>query len=195
MTEKLKLLNHPRVCEPISGSPAAPRAKSLLVLGAALIFGMLLGAGGFLVVGGSPGQGPGRWGGTDERSGGNDGGAPLSPSVIRQARADLEDGDYEFFPNRRSIWIVNRTNGRMANYHFRDDEVGSVDRSRVATIDMKSFPREDTTIILSDRNLNNILWVCNRRTGDVQMWYPARDGTLRPETPIASSNDLRERNP
>jgi len=117
----------------------------------------------------------------------------LAQGLLREARADLEEGDYCFFPNRRSIWVVNRTNGRMAMYQFRNDEVGSVDRSRVASLDLNSFPREDTTILLSDRNLNNILWVCNVRTGDVQMWYPASDGTLRSDSPVATSADLMER--
>jgi hypothetical protein len=124
----------------------------------------------------------------------SDSGATFSfPSILREAHADLEDGDYEFFPNRRSVWIVNRTNGRMATYHFRDDEQGSVDRSRVSAIDLKTFPRKDTVITLSDRNMNNILWVCNSRTGDVQMWTIARDASLRAETPIASSTDLMDR--
>jgi hypothetical protein len=117
------------------------------------------------------------------------------PSILRVANADLDDGDYAFFPNRRSIWIVNRTNGRMANYHFRDDELGSVDRSRVSAIDLKTFPRKDTVIYLSDRNMNNILWVCNTRTGDIQIWSLARDGSgsLRAEGPVGSSIDLIER--
>ena len=113
--------------------------------------------------------------------------------ILRQALADLDEGEYEFFPNRRSIWIVNRSNGRMANYYFNDDELGSVDRSRVATLDLKTFPRKDTVIHLSDKNYNNILWVCNTRTGDVQMWHPGRDGVLRSEQPITSSIDLMER--
>lgn len=113
--------------------------------------------------------------------------------IIREANAELGEGDYEFFPNRRSVWIVNRTNGRMANYYFHDDELGSVDRSRVATIDLRTFPRKDTLILLSDRNYNNILWVCNSRTGDVQMWHPGRDGALKAEQPITSSVDLMER--
>ena len=113
--------------------------------------------------------------------------------LMRRAMAELEEGEYDFFPNRRSIWIVNRSNGRMANYYFNDDELGTVDRSRVATIDLKTFPRKDTVIHLSDRNYNNILWICNVRTGDVQMWHPGRDGVLRSEQPITSSIDLMER--
>jgi hypothetical protein len=124
--------------------------------------------------------------------GAGDGDGPLAfAGILRQASAELGQGDYEFFPNRRSIWIVNRVTGRMALYRMNDDEVGSVDRSRVATIDMTSFPREHTVIRLSDRNMNEgILWVCNQRTGDVQMWTHARDASLRAETPIASSTDL-----
>ena len=121
------------------------------------------------------------------------GGEPRNGRILRQAMADLEDGEYDFFPNRRSIWIVNRSNGRMANYYFNDDELGSVDRSRVGTIDLRTFPRKDTVLHLSDRNYNNILWVCNVRTGDVQMWHPGRDGVLRSEQPITSSIDLMER--
>lgn len=119
--------------------------------------------------------------------------ALFARGLVREAGADLESGEYTFFANRRSIWVVNRTNGRMAMYQFRNDEVGSVDRSRVATIDHSTFPQEDTVILLSDRNLNNILWVCNARTGDVQMWYPASDGTLRFDSPIATGADLAER--
>lgn len=114
--------------------------------------------------------------------------------ILKEASADLEDGDYDFLPNRRSVWIVNRSNGRMANYTFHDDELGSVDRSRVASIDLKEFPRKDTVLRLSDRNLNNILWVCNVRTGDVQMWHLGRDGILRAET-MTSSTDLMEKAP
>jgi hypothetical protein len=116
-------------------------------------------------------------------------------SVVRQASADLEEGDYAFLPNRRSIWVVNRTNGRMANYVFRDDEVGSVDRSRVTQMDTQAFPRKDTVLLLSDRNLNNILWACNVRTGDVQMWHVGRDGNLKAEAPTATSADLRDKAP
>ena len=110
--------------------------------------------------------------------------------LMKHAFADLGDGEYAFFPNRRSVWVVNRTNGRMANYNFRVDGIQAVDRSRVARVDLKAFPREDTSYLLSDRNLNNILWVCNVRTGDVQMWRPSRDGVLQPVGPIATSTDL-----
>lgn len=117
----------------------------------------------------------------------------LPGSFLGTVRADLEDGDYAFFPNRRTVWVVNRTNGRMAAYTFRDDEVGSVDRSRVAQIDTKAFPREDTVIQLSDRNLTSLLWVANVRTGDVQLWQPMADGSLRADLPVATSMDLRTR--
>ncbi|MBI4601062.1 MAG: hypothetical protein HY721_03790 [Planctomycetes bacterium] len=150
----------------------------------AFLLGLAAGCGAAALwfLGGPPGEGDGE---------------PFSllPALVREASAELGTGDFEFFPNRRTIWIVNRSNGRMAMYHFHDDEVGSVDRSRVAAINLQSFPREDTVITLSDRNLNNVLWVCNVRTGDVQMWTPARDGSLKAETPIASSNDLSERPP
>ena len=110
--------------------------------------------------------------------------------LLREAHADLDEGEYAFFPNRRTIWVVNTTNGRMANYVFRDDEVQSVDRSRVAQLDLDTFPISDSTILLSDRNLNNVLWICNQRTGDVQMWSHIRDGTLKPFGPVPSSPDL-----
>jgi hypothetical protein len=110
--------------------------------------------------------------------------------IARQVRADLEEGEYEFFPNRRSIWVVNRTTGRMAHYTLRDDELGSVDRSRVASIDLKAFPRQDTVISMSDRNYHSILWVCNKKTGDIQMWTLSRDSELKAEPPITTSIDL-----
>lgn len=130
---------------------------------------------------------------------GEEGGSELAtvafPQILREVRADLDDGEYAFFPNRRSVWVVNTTNGRMALYLFHDDEVGSVDRSRVAQIDVTTFPPKDTIVQLSDRNYVNVLWVCNKRTGDVQMWHPGRDGVLHAENPISTSIDLMDRAP
>lgn len=174
----------------VTGRASLRVRSASLILGG--IVGLAVGAGAVLLLGSSGS----RLAGPEEGSAGalaSDFVAPFG--ILREAHADLEEGTYDFFPNRRSVWIVNRDNGRMANYHFRDDEVGSVDRSRVAQIDLNTFPRKDTVLILSDRNLNNILWCCNVRTGDVQMWYPGRDGTLRSEMPIASSADLRPKNP
>ena len=174
----------------VTGRASLRVRSASLILG--VVVGLALGAGAVLLLGS---RGP-RLAGHDEGSTGALAADFVAPfAVLREAHADLEEGTYDFFPNRRSVWIVNRDNGRMANYHFRDDEVGSVDRSRVAQIDLNTFPRKDTVLILSDRNLNNILWCCNVRTGDVQMWYPGRDGTLRSEMPIASSADLRPKNP
>jgi hypothetical protein len=118
-----------------------------------------------------------------------------SQALGQEAAADLGHGEYQFFPHRKSVWVVNRTNGRMANYNFRDEELGNIERSRIAAIDLRAFPRQDTLICQSDRNLFNVLWVCNTRTGDVQMWQVARDGSLRPSGPIATSTDLIERQP
>lgn len=110
-----------------------------------------------------------------------------STGILRQAHADLADGDYDFFPNRKSVWVVNRVNGRMANYEVESDRV---ERSRVAKIDMRTFPREDTVIYLSDRNLTNLLWVCNARTGDVVLWRQDRDKTLKPHGPFVPAAEL-----
>ena len=124
--------------------------------------------------------------------------APISvwpQAFCQEAAADLGAGDYAFFPNRKEIWVVNRSNGRMANYNFRDEELGNVERSRVAALDLNAFPRKDTVLMLSDRNLNSVLWVCNTRTGDIQMWHRVRDGELHPAGPLATSTDLMERQP
>jgi hypothetical protein len=110
-----------------------------------------------------------------------------------QAAADLDEGEHLFLPNRRTIWVVNRKTGRFANYHFKDDEVGTVERSRVVTLDKATFPPEDTVYVLSDRNLTEVLWVCNRRTGDVQLWVPRADGRITSDKPIATSIDLMQR--
>ena len=121
--------------------------------------------------------------------------AKAFPRVLREVRADLDHGDYLFFPNRRSVWAVNKSNGRMALYLFHDDEVGSVDRSRVALLDLATFPPKDTILRLSDGNYVNVLWACNTRTGDVQMWHPGTNGVLRSENPISTSIDLMDRRP
>jgi hypothetical protein len=159
------------------------RKKSLLRGAIQVLVGVLVGAGTLW------------WIETKDPSGvrdAPDGILPLS-AILQDAHAALEEGDYTFFPNRRSVWVINRTNGRMAHYIFRDDEMASVDRSRISQMDLNTFPRKDTYLTLSDRNLNDILWACNVRTGDLQMWHLARDGSLKAETPIATSADLRDR--
>lgn len=107
--------------------------------------------------------------------------------------ADLGDGDYLFLPNRRTVWVVNRRHGRIANYHFRDDQEQTVLRSRVVTLDPKDFPQGDTYYCLSDRNLTDVLWVCNVRTGDVQLWRARADGNVVAEGQVVTSVDLLPR--
>ena len=51
----------------------------------------------------------------------------------------------------------------------------------------------DSHVMISDRNLNSIIWIANQRTGDVQMWVLARDGELRKTGPVATSADLMSR--
>jgi hypothetical protein len=121
--------------------------------------------------------------------------SPLAASLVAEApdSAGAQDGDYLFFPNRRSVWVVNRQNGRFAYYHFRDDQNRTVDRSRVFQLDQETFPPGETVFLLSDRNLTEVLWVCNKRTGDVQLWTPRADGNADAEKPIATKIDLMER--
>jgi len=121
--------------------------------------------------------------------------ASMFPHVPMAAAAqqDLGLGEYIFLPNRRAIWVINRTNGRFALYHFRDDQAKTIDRSRVVSLDQKTFPVSDTVYLLSDRNLTEVLWVCNRRTGDVQLWLPRADGAVDADKPIATKIDLMEK--
>lgn len=115
-------------------------------------------------------------------------------ALMAQVREQLKDGDYLFLPNRRSVWVVNRTNGRVANYHFLNNEYETVERSRVGQVDTRTFPPEDTLYEISDRNLSNNLWVCNVRTGDVQLWTVSHDREFKRVGPIATSTDLMTRN-
>ncbi len=116
----------------------------------------------------------------------------LFPSLNAQALNDLGDGDYLFLPSRRTVWVVNRDSGRMVNYEFINNEFMTVQKSRVARIDQRAFPPEDTSYVLSDRNWHSIVWVCNRRTGDVQLWELVRDGEIRSVGPIVTSTNLNE---
>ena len=113
--------------------------------------------------------------------------------LVETAHADLADAEFTFLPNRHSVWVVNSRTGRMANYDFRLDDQQNVDRTRVERIDVQSFPPEDTVLKLSDRNLSNILWVCNQRTGDIEMWRRTRGGTLVRHGPHPFGADLAER--
>ena len=119
--------------------------------------------------------------------------AALMAAVTSQATEDFgEAGDFLFLPNRRTIWVVDRSTGRFANYHFRGDQERTVMRSRVVTLNQRDFPAADTIFLLSDRNLSELLWVCNKRTGDVQLWVPRSDGNVMLENQIVTSTDLRK---
>ena len=102
-------------------------------------------------------------------------------SVVKDGEmvnSDLGVGEYEFLPNRRTLWVINRTKGRFANFHFRSDQDRTVLRSRVIEVDPSDFPPADTDYLLSDKNFTELLWVCNRRSGDVQLWQPKGDGNV-----------------
>ena len=112
---------------------------------------------------------------------------------IETVRADVGRGEYLFLPCRREMWVVNQVNGRLVHYQFFDNELGTVERSRVAEIKDDRFPLRDTEFILSDRNLNSLLWVCNRATGDFQLWQANRDGSLTTHEKVAEAGSaLRE---
>ena len=168
-------------------TPRRMRAmKSLAIVAVAFVAGSVLSSG--LFTGLSSGGGRAGVDGPADFLG-----VSLFPRVMAQAVADLGDGDFQFLPSRRSMWVVNRANGRMAAYTFLNNEYSTVQRSRVAQIDLAAFPMADSVVMMSDRNLNSIVWVANRKTGDVQMWNLARDGELRKTGPVATSADLMAR--
>ena len=114
----------------------------------------------------------------------------MLPSLMAQTTTDLGDGKYAFLANRRTIWAINKDKGRFAGYHFREDEDHTVERTRVTTLDPKIFPPADTIYMLSDRNLTEALWICNKRSGDVQLWTPRIGGEVKAEEPLSTSQDL-----
>ena len=114
----------------------------------------------------------------------------MLPSLMAQTTTDLGDGKYAFLANRRTIWAINKDKGRFAGYHFREDEDHTVERTRVTTLDPKIFPPADTIYMLSDRNLTEALWICNKRSGDVQLWTPRIGGEVKAEKPLSTSQDL-----
>jgi hypothetical protein len=114
------------------------------------------------------------------------------PSLLPRIQADVGKGEYLFLPCRKEMWVVNRVNGKLVHYQFFDNEMGTVERSRIAAISTDLFPLRDTDFILSDRNLNSYLWVANRTTGDFQLWRASRDGTLHTdEKAIPAGEHLR----
>lgn len=115
----------------------------------------------------------------------------LLPTVMAQTTDDLGDGNYSFLANRRTIWAINKAKGRFAGYHFREDEDHTVERTRIITLDPKIFPPADTIYMLSDRNLTEVVWVCNKRTGDIQLWTPRIGGDVKAEKPLSTAQDLK----
>ena len=118
----------------------------------------------------------------------------LLPNLMAQTTDDLGDGKYAYLANRRTIWAINKDKGRFAGYHFREDENHTVERTRVTTLDPKIFPPADTIYMLSDRNLTEAIWVCNKKTGDVQLWTPRIGGEVKAEKPLSTSQDLEPAN-
>ncbi|MEM7236001.1 MAG: hypothetical protein AAF517_27795 [Planctomycetota bacterium] len=103
----------------------------------------------------------------------------------------LGTGDFEFLPNRRTMWIVNRTTGRFAHFDLRNDQERTVHRSQIGSVNLREFPSESTDFLLSDRNYDAMLWVCNRVTGVVQLWrVNPRGRDLILHVDFAARNDL-----
>jgi len=117
----------------------------------------------------------------------------LPEALVETARADIGKGDYLFLPNRFTMWVVNRTNGKIIHYQFYDNQIGTVERSRVAQVNADLFPPADTEFVLSDRNMTAHLWVVNRATGDFQVWRANRDGSITTdEVPVQAGEHLRQ---
>ncbi len=117
------------------------------------------------------------------------GGASSGVFRAGELQAALGDGDYVFLPNRKNMWVVNQRNGLMVHYKYLDDQEGRGERSKVAQINQAVFPPADTVYLLSDRNIIDLLWVCNRRTGDFQLWRRnVRDGRLTTDRDVLSSS-------
>jgi len=106
---------------------------------------------------------------------------------------DPGSSDYLFLVNRRTIWAINRVEGRFAGYHFRDDEARTVERTQIVSLDQRDFPPADTVYLMSDRNLTEVVWVCNRKTGDIRMFAPRLGGQVVGEKPITTQEDLRRK--
>ncbi len=116
----------------------------------------------------------------------------FSDVLIQRAYADVGKGEHIFLPHRMAMWVINRTNGKIIHYLFYDNQVGTVERSRVGQINPEIFPPSDTGFVLSNRNLTSYLWVVNYATGDFQVWRSNRDGTLSTDAfPVPAGEDLR----
>lgn len=120
-------------------------------------------------------------------------GVPVFGRVpLPELRAELGSGDFVFLPNRRGMWVVHPQLGRLIHYRFLDSADGAVERSFVAEFDLKLFPPADSTFVLSENNLTDLLWIGNRQSGDFQLWRRnVRDGRLITDpVPVAAERDL-----
>lgn len=149
-----------------------------ILIAVAFAFGFGLAAGGLLT---GPDQGAARLDAALSQ---------LMPTVVAQSTGALGDGEFAFLANRKQIWAINKSQGRFAGYHFREDENRTVERTKIVTLDQKTFPPADTIYMLSDRNLTEVIWVCNKKTGDIQLWSPRIGGDVTSEKPLATMQDL-----
>lgn len=100
-------------------------------------------------------------------------------------------GDYIFLPVRQNIWVVNKRIPSIIYYTLPTGPDRPIEKSRVFKIPTDSFPIESCDFFLSDRNLANMLWICNRVTGEVLPIRPKRDGSFDTEYQFHSSVDFR----
>lgn len=161
-----------------SGNSRGTARQALMLLGVVFAFGFGLAGGGLLLR--SPEAPPG----TNSVLG------QLLPTVAAQSAGALGDGEFAFLANRKQIWAINKSAGRFAGYHFREDEERTIERTKVVTLDQKTFPPADTIYMLSDRNLTEVIWICNKRTGDIQLWSPRIGGDVASEKPLSTIQDL-----
>jgi len=151
--------------------------QTLMLLGVVFAFGFGV-AGGLLFLGSATPHGDGPALGQ------------FLPTVAAQSAGALGDGEFAFLANRKQIWAINKSAGRFAGYHFREDEDRTIERTKVVTLDQKIFPPADTIYMLSDRNLTEVIWICNKRTGDIQLWSPRIGGDVTSEKPLSTMQDL-----
>jgi hypothetical protein len=126
--------------------------------------------------------------------GGRSGGsmASVGDGWVEKAMADVGKGDYFFLANRLSMWVINRSNGRLIHYEIKDNSMGTVVSSHVGQLNLEWFPMRDTDFLGSDRNLTPYLWVVNRVTGNFQVWRVYRDVNLiTDQFPVPVGEDMQ----
>lgn len=98
---------------------------------------------------------------------------------------------YQYLPARQNLWVIDHEKGAIVFFKFPDSQDRPIQRSKTYFVDRTRFPQGEAHFELSMRSLSSLLWITNKKTGEVQVLRYRRDGTFAAEFRLQAARQFQ----